>query len=344
MRHPAPKFLYIPSTGEARRITLYSYAAEFACGEAISLDPHGREPDAEVYCAHCAGAKSYPTYFDSDPEIEFIHRTPALSVVLAKAAERKLKVEVSDRRSAYIDGRPCQVIRTSWFKSYPFCYAMTIYMPRNEFADFLIYVPYPGALPDGLDPVYIVPRAKIMYDSTWTEDALEPYKNAWRLLKETSPALFKRGAVVLSPQLRRVIEVANKRGLPYELIPLKGERAKRDYRNYKQRRILIAGRRCAIFTVTLFASNSDGVLNAGIFKTTRDEWPEIFLYIFDDDIYVVPRERIPHTSALSLFGSRSRIYEYRNAWCVLSGVDPASSEQIAEYERRMNRLTRGKQP
>jgi len=31
-----------------RRSTHYSYAARFACGEAISLDPYGREADAEV--------------------------------------------------------------------------------------------------------------------------------------------------------------------------------------------------------------------------------------------------------------------------------------------------------
>jgi hypothetical protein len=31
-----------------RRTTHYSYAARFACGEEISLDPYGREADAEV--------------------------------------------------------------------------------------------------------------------------------------------------------------------------------------------------------------------------------------------------------------------------------------------------------
>lgn len=37
-----------------RRSMPGSYAAAFACGEAISLDPCGREVDAEVYCEECA--------------------------------------------------------------------------------------------------------------------------------------------------------------------------------------------------------------------------------------------------------------------------------------------------
>jgi len=33
--------------------------------------------------------------------------TPELSVVLAKAAKLNLKTELSDKRTAYIDNRPC---------------------------------------------------------------------------------------------------------------------------------------------------------------------------------------------------------------------------------------------
>ena len=50
VRHPNPTVVLVLATREVRRIRSGSYAARFACSEAISLDPHGRETDAEVYC------------------------------------------------------------------------------------------------------------------------------------------------------------------------------------------------------------------------------------------------------------------------------------------------------
>ena len=54
MRHPNPTVVLVLATKEVRRIRPGSYAARFACSETISLDPHGREPDAEAYCEDCA--------------------------------------------------------------------------------------------------------------------------------------------------------------------------------------------------------------------------------------------------------------------------------------------------
>jgi hypothetical protein len=124
--------------------------------------------------------------------------TPALAAVLSKASEQNLKTEVCDQRTAYIDGRLCQAIKSKWFENYPGCRAMTMYMPRNNFADFLIYVP------DGQDLLYIIPRGTVAQNTGRSESALEAYKNAWHLLKETTPALFERRAEALSKQLRRV--------------------------------------------------------------------------------------------------------------------------------------------
>jgi hypothetical protein len=88
-----------------------------------------------------------------------------------------------------------------------------------------------------------------------------------------------------------------------------------------------------LFTVALFSSSEDHAWDAAVFKTTRDVWPEIFLYILDhEDIYVVPTAQVPHTSGLSL--DSSRIYDFKNAWCVLDGVDPTSYKAMQEYKRR----------
>jgi len=256
--------------------------------------------------------------------------TAALAIVLSKASERNLKTEVCDQRTAYIDGRPCQAIKSKWFENYPGCRAMTMYMPRNDFADFLIYVP------DGQNIVYIVPRGKIAHDTGWSESALEPYKDAWLLLKETAPPLFERRAGVLSEQLQRVIEEAEKRSLPYELILSKRGACKKDYRTYQQRRILIKGKRCTIYTASLLADRNQA-WDGAVFQAPTDDWPEILLYILNDgdggDIYVVPREHFTSETSLSL--DSTRIYGFRNAWCVLDGVDPTSWKEVAEYKRRI---------
>jgi len=68
-----------------------------------------------------------------------------------------------------------------------------MYLPLNHFADFLIYVPDREDVVRGED-VYIFPRGAIAHNTGRSESALEPYKNAWHLLKETSPALFERKA------------------------------------------------------------------------------------------------------------------------------------------------------
>jgi hypothetical protein len=108
---------------------------------------------------------------------------------------------------------------------------MTMYMPRGGFADFLLYVP------EGRDFVFVVPRGKIAHDTSWSESALEPYKEAWHLLKETTPLLFDRNVESLSGQLRKVIAEAEKRKLPYELIPSKRSVSRYDHRSCMQRRI-----------------------------------------------------------------------------------------------------------
>jgi hypothetical protein len=66
---------------------------------------------------------------------------------------------------------------------------------------------------------------------------------------------------------------------------------------------------------------------------SADDRPEILLYILGDDVYVVPRNQMPHETTLDL--ESSRIYDYKNSWCVLDGVDPTSSSQMAEYRRRI---------
>jgi hypothetical protein len=250
--------------------------------------------------------------------------TPAMTVVLARAAELKIKIELRDKRTVYLDRRPCQAIQARWRENFPNCQAMSMYMPRHGFADFLLYVA------DAKDIVYVVPRGMIKYDTIWAEAALEPYREAWHLLKETTPTLFERKMESLSIQLRTIITEVHKRNLSHELIPTKRSEYRNDYRSLMQRRILIQNKRCAIFTAKLLPESSH-LWPTAIFKTPSDDWPEILLYILGDDVYVVPRSQMPCDTTLDL--ESSRIYDYRNSWCVLDGVDPRSSKTMAEKDR-----------
>jgi hypothetical protein len=226
------------------------------------------------------------------------------------------QTELCDKWTLYVDGRPCQAIKSKWYESYPGCQAMSMYMPRNKFADFLLYVP------EAQDTVYVIPRGKIAHDTAWADSALEPYKEAWHLLKETAPPLFERKTEALSQQLRRIISEAEKHNLTYELIRTKRAARRNDYRTYAQRRILIKGRRCAIFTATVLQNNYKGY-EASFFPAPHDDWAEILLYILGEDVYVLPSNKMPYDTTLSL--NSTQVHDYKNSWCVLDGVDPTSS-------------------
>jgi hypothetical protein len=142
-------------------------------------------------------------------------------------------------------------------------------------------------------------------------------------LKENAPSLFERKVESLSRQLRKIISEAEKQNLPYELIRSRRTKLKNDYRTYMQRRILIHGKRCAIFTATLLPESTHP-WDTALFHAPKDDWAEIMLHIFGEDVYVVPRSQMPHKTTLDL--QSSRIYDYKNSWCVLKGVDPTSAK------------------
>jgi hypothetical protein len=253
--------------------------------------------------------------------------TPEMSVVLDRAATLNLTTEIRDKRTLYIDSRPCQVIKSKWFENFPGCRAMTMYMPRSGFADFLLYVS------DGKE-TYVVPRGEIAHDTAWSETALEPYKDAWHLLKETLPRMFERKVVSLSKQLQRVIAEAERHNLKYELIRSKKANQRGDYRTYKQRRILINGKRCAVYGAYPI-SNADSTCDAAYFSAPKDDWPEFCLYILNEDVYVIPVNRLIHNTTFSL--DSSQVFDYRNAWCLLDGVAPTSWKEIREYRKRFDK-------
>jgi hypothetical protein len=119
-----------------------------------------------------------------------------------------------------------------------------MYLPRTTFADFLLYVPRQT------DDVFIIPRGLLSYDTGWALVSLQPYLHAWKLLKETSPQLFKRKFLPISPQLQRVIDLAKDLELDFELIHTKKGAKRAQFRLFSQRQIIIHGKRCTIYTAS----------------------------------------------------------------------------------------------
>src|SRR5260370_30905211 len=158
----------------------------------------------------------------------------SIDAVIKQATKRGLPVSEVDERTLYVGARPCQVISSKWFCSgsaeHP---AMTMYLPRIEFADFLLYVP------GGTEDVYVIPRGMMAYDTSWSEPALKPYLQAWSLLENKTPKWFERNFIAISPLLQRVIDQAKERGLTFELVPNKRSKTRIDYRSVSQRRIII---------------------------------------------------------------------------------------------------------
>ena len=139
--------------------------------------------------------------------------------------------------------------------------------------------------------------------------------------------MFERNVISFSKQLQRVVAEAERHNLSYELIQTKRGKAINTYRLYKQRRIIINGKRCAIYTANMLPE--DKTCDNAFFSAPKDDWAEFLLHILGDDIYVFPSNHFHHDTTFSL--DSGRVFDYRNAWCVLEGVDPTSWYEMCEY-------------
>jgi hypothetical protein len=144
-----------------------------------------------------------------------------IDTVIAEAKTSALRIDrvpsesrfrPSDHRRVLIEGRRCQVIPTKLRASnpeYPDVQYYAIYLPRTEWADFLIYVAYkehPLLL-------FIIPRGLLTKDTGLTPDSLLPYQNNWECLHTASDGDLARGFEELSPQLQAVVTRAKQRQL-----------------------------------------------------------------------------------------------------------------------------------
>jgi hypothetical protein len=243
----------------------------------------------------------------------------AFDAVVAEAKSRDLPVSEGEKPSdqpwkyLHIAGRPCQVSRTNLAHTsaeYPNATSLPIYLPRTGFADFVIYVPMDSERED----FYIVPRGLISKDTCLTPESLNQYKNAWHLLGQASLDMMMRRKTRISWQLQSVILFADSRGLRFELIKTaKGKKLPNSFRTVHQRRIMIEGKKCAIFSATAVPIQGAKTYRVVVIKAPLDDWADFQIYLRRDGVsYVIPRGIIAKTTTLSLNSPLLRAYE--NAW------------------------------
>jgi len=253
--------------------------------------------------------------------------TSPIDAVTAQAASRDLCVErlagarknTLDPRLLYVEKKPCQVIRTAHDNTSPayfYAKSLRLYLPRPNFADFLIYVVMDSVPPS----VYIIPRGVLSQDTYRTLKSLEEYRNAWGFLATSgSPQLTERRFTSISPQLQYAMGAAQCAGLEVELIRTERGKRRSDYRSFFQRRLLIAGRKCAVYSASKINKELDlNEHSVVVLRAPTDSWAEFQLYLVEDGaVYVIPRGSIAVTTTLSL--SSLGLRPYRNAWGQLRG-------------------------
>ena len=254
--------------------------------------------------------------------------TSPIDLVMDEVKSKGLRIErlpaqsrryAFDKRLLLVEGKRCQVIPTRrghQSAEYPHAEYFPLYLPRGNWPDFLIYVSL-----DQTRPVFrVVPRAEMSKDTGRSTESLERYRDAWELLRQNLPASEKEFEI-LSWQLQTVQESCKNVALDVEFIKTKKHQDGRPWPPVIKRRLLIAGKKCSIFTAARISQDPEKrEYNYVIFKASQDKWPEFQLYIVNgagtsSDIFVVPSNHLTTTTSASL--DHSELARYKNAWNLL---------------------------
>jgi len=246
--------------------------------------------------------------------------------------------KILDARLLVVEGRICQIIKTRQVidSHYPNAVYAPLYLPRTEYADFLIYVAFP---PSGPPRFYVVPRGAMTKDTGWSLESLEQYRGAWQVFKQpVTPDQTERRFTILNWQLQVIIDAAREVALDVTLIGLK---KRRTWPTFVQRRVIVNGRKCAVYSCTRLSPDPTVPSHNFVFlRTPTEKWAEFQLCIVKDrpeeyQIYVVPRGAIRKQTTASL--DNPILQSYRSNWKLLSA--PTSElAQITQIEWRPKKV------
>jgi hypothetical protein len=246
--------------------------------------------------------------------------------------------KVLDARLLALESRVCQVIKTHERVDthYPNATSVPLYLPRSEFADFLIY---PVHQDGGKPAFYIIPRGVMTKDTMWSLESLEQYRDSWDVLQQRD-APTERHFTILNWQLKAVIEKAELANLEVTLV---GRKNNRPWPRFSQRRILVGGRRCTVFSCTRLSNDQTNRSYEFVFlRKPMDKWGEFQLCIVRDNagecaIFVLPYGMIPKTTTASL--NNPSIQTHKNNWGLLSMSPNASAVTPLQWRQPKPKIT-----
>jgi hypothetical protein len=268
--------------------------------------------------------------------------TSPIELAIAEALSRGFRVErlpkrskrhAFDKRLLLIEGMRCQVISARRGHSnplYPHAEYFPLYLPRTDWPDFLIYVSLSES-----GPVFrIVPRPEMTKDTGWAPGSLERYRDAWELI-QTMPQSTEKKFEILSWLLEVVKISAQNAGLKVDFLKTKKHQDGRRWPPVIKRRVLIAGRKCAVHSASRISRDPEKLeYNYVHFRESREDWPEFRLYVVQhldglSDVFVIPREHITSTTCASL--DHPELVRYKNAWNLLS-ASPESLKAMSPIQ------------
>ena len=263
--------------------------------------------------------------------------------VIVEAQAHSLSVQrltgygkVLDARLVAIEGRICQIIRTRQVidSLYPTAVNSALYLPRNVFADFLIYVAFPS---NGSPQFYVVPRGAMTKDTMWSLKSLKQYRDAWQVFKQPiTKRQTERRFTTVNWQLQAIIDAVKDAALDVTLIGLK---KRTQWPTFVQRRVIVGGRKCAVYSCTRLSPDPTASLHNFIFlRIPTNTWAEFQICLVKDgpngyQIYVIPRGAIQKKTTASL--ENSDLQSYKGNWKLLS-ASPSDLEKVVPIRWRPN--------
>lgn len=250
-----------------------------------------------------------------------------VAMVLAEAKRRGLPAEVvrvtpgGQRKWLLVGGQKCQIVTARVIHTHPkYIHRpyVRIYRPRQEWAEFLVYVIEDAA--DYRESYFLViPREKVRKNTTLLggESVLRQYTNAWHLLSGQAQKL--RNLPDIAKPIGKVFREAERRGLLVQRV-----RPRTQGKEFYSRRLMIQGRRCEVKR----AYTKQG--SCVHLQPSRDEWPDFLVYVCAGPgkrrtpFLIIPKGFV----AKQMFRSWDKppLDEYADAWHLLASTACDSPE------------------
>jgi hypothetical protein len=255
-----------------------------------------------------------------------------IDVVAQEAKARGLTCERADVRNGLqtkcvlIGGYACQIVPLRLYQTgkNSDLIAYSLYLPRSDWPDFIIYV---FANRKETARFFIVPRGVISKETgVCAQDSwLFKYENAWTLLSPGIESARLARRFDMTPwKPRVVIRRAKALGLDVRLI-----RTKKLASRHIKDRLLINSCKCQVITAGgLTAKNRETpIINL---YAPKNSWADFLIFVALDTVehvFIVPRSKITRRTTTTL--TSKWLAEYADNWDAVIARDPAYESRSA---------------